>query len=40
MTTLGETLTKEEAQEIVDQADMDKDGQIDYHEFTLMMTNQ
>ena len=40
MTTLGETLTKEEAQEIVDQADIDKDGQIDYHEFTLMMTNQ
>ena len=38
MCTLGETLSEEEAQEIIDQADIDKDGNIDYHEFSIMMS--
>lgn len=38
MTTMGESLTKEEAQEIIDAADIDKDGFVNYQEFVKMMT--
>lgn len=34
---LGEPMTEAEIVEIIDEADVDKDGVIDYHEFYLMM---
>jgi len=39
MTTLGERLTEEEADEMIREADIDGDGYINYHEFVkIMMT--
>ena len=39
MTTLGERLTEEEADEMIREADTDGDGFINYHEFVkIMMT--
>jgi calmodulin len=39
MTTLGERLTEEEADEMIREADTDNDGFINYHEFVkIMMT--
>ena len=35
---LGENLTEEELQEMIDEADIDGDGQINYEEFYSMMT--
>eukprot|EP01084_Bolivina_argentea_P124141 219985_1 len=37
MTNSGETLTDEEVDEIIRQADIDGDGQINYEEFVKMM---
>ena len=34
---LGETMTEKEIVEIIDEADVDNDGVIDYHEFYHMM---
>ena len=34
---LGEKVTDKEIAEIIDEADVDKDGVIDYHEFYDMM---
>ena len=40
MTNLGEKLTDEEVDEMIREADVDGDGQIDYQEFvTMMMSN-
>lgn len=39
LTTVGETVTDEEVNEMVSQADVDGDGQIDYGEFVKMMTD-
>ena len=38
MTTLGEKLTDEEVDELIREADMDCDGQVNYEEFVMMMT--
>ena len=39
MTTLGERLTEDEADEMIREADIDGDGYINYHEFVrIMMT--
>merc|ERR1711971_854427 len=38
MGNLGETLTQEEIQGMIDQADIDEDGCINYEEFYLMMS--
>lgn len=37
MTNLGEKLTIEEAEEMINEADLDGDGQINYEEFVKMM---
>lgn len=37
MTTLGEKLTEEEADEMIKEADMNNDGQINYQEFVKVM---
>ena len=37
MTNLGETLTDEEVDEMIREADMDGDGQVTYEEFVRMM---
>ena len=37
MMNLGEKLTEEEIQAMMQFADIDKDGKIDYHEFVIMM---
>ena len=37
MTTLGEKLTDEEVDEMIREADIDGDGQINYEEFVRMM---
>jgi calmodulin len=37
MQNLGETLTNEEIEDMVKEADLDGDGQIDYNEFVRMM---
>ncbi|CAK8679678.1 unnamed protein product [Clavelina lepadiformis] len=38
MTNLGEKLTDEEVDEIIEEADVDGDGQVNYEEFIRMMT--
>ena len=38
MTTLGEKLTDEEVDEMIQEADIDGDGEINYEEFVKMMT--
>merc|ERR1712110_869804 len=40
MGNLGETLTQEEIQGMIDQADIDGDGVINYEEFYTMMSGQ
>lgn len=40
MTNLGEGLTPEEVEEMVKEADLDNDGQIDYDEFVKMMMSK
>lgn len=40
MTNLGEDLTPEEVEEMVKEADLDNDGQIDYDEFVKMMMSK
>ena len=37
MTNLGENLTPEEVEEMIKEADIDGDGQVDYQEFVKMM---
>ncbi|KAJ1266259.1 hypothetical protein BS78_08G137400 [Paspalum vaginatum] len=37
MISLGEKLTDEEVQQMIREADLDGDGQVDYHEFVRMM---
>ncbi len=39
MLNLGEKLTEEECDELVDEADLDGDGQINYQEFVHMMSS-
>ncbi|EEC16524.1 calmodulin, putative [Ixodes scapularis] len=39
MTTLGEKLTDEEVDEMIREADVDGDGQINYEEFVALMTS-
>ena len=34
---LGEPMTEAEIREVIDEADVDKDGLIDYHEFYHLM---
>ena len=38
MMNLGEKLTDDECDQLVDEADIDGDGQINYEEFSTMMT--
>lgn len=38
MTTMGEKLTDEEVDEMLDEADADGDGEIDISEFTAMIS--
>ena len=40
MTSLGEGLTPEEVEEMIREADLDNDGQIDYDEFVKMMMSK
>merc|ERR1712013_427951 len=40
MTSLGEKLTDDEADEMIREADLNGDGQIDYQEFVKMMTTK
>jgi len=39
MMNLGETLEPEEIQSMIDEADQDGDGQINYEEFYIMMNS-
>lgn len=39
MTTLGEKLSDEEVDEMIREADVDGDGQINYEEFVALMTS-
>ena len=39
MMNLGETLTGDEIQSMIEEADIDGDGQINYEEFYNMMTS-
>jgi hypothetical protein len=40
MTNLGERLTEEEVEEMIREADVDGDGQVNYEEFVNMMVGQ
>ena len=40
MTNLGEKLTDEEVDEMIREADIDGNGQINYEEFVTMMTSE
>ena len=40
MTNLGEKLTEEEVDEMIREADIDGDGQVNYEEFVTMMTSK
>ena len=40
MTNLGENLTDEEVDEMIREADIDGDGQVNYEEFVTMMTSK
>ena len=40
MTNLGEKLTDEEVDEMIREADIDGDGQVNYEEFVTMMTSK
>lgn len=40
MTNLGENLTEDEINEMIQEADRDGDGQINYEEFVLMMVSK
>ena len=40
ITTLGEKLTEEEADELIREADIDGDGTINYHEFVKIMISK
>ena len=40
MTKLGEKLTDEEVDEMIREADIDGDGQVNYEEFVTMMTSK
>jgi calmodulin len=40
MTTLGEKLSDEEVDEMIREADIDGDGQINYEEFVKMMMSK
>ena len=40
MNSLGENLTPEEIEEMIKEADLDNDGQIDYEEFVKMMMSK
>lgn len=39
MMSLGEKLTDEEADQMIKEADLDGDGNVNYQEFVLMMKN-
>lgn len=39
MTNLGEKLSEEEVDEMIREADVDGDGQVNYEEFVRMMTS-
>jgi calmodulin len=39
MTNLGEKLTEEEVEEMIREADVDGDGQVNYEEFVNMMVS-
>ena len=39
MMNLGEKLTDEEIESLIDDVDIDGDGQINYEEFFIMMTS-
>ncbi|XP_034324178.1 calmodulin-beta-like [Crassostrea angulata] len=40
MTSLGETLSEEEIKDMIQEADMDRDGQVNYTEFVKVMINK
>ena len=40
MANLGEKLTDEEVDEMIREADIDGDGQVNYEEFVAMMTSK
>ena len=40
MTNLGEKLSDEEVDEMIREADIDGDGQVNYEEFVRMMTSK
>ena len=40
MMNLGEKLTDEEVDEMIREADIDGDGQVNYEEFVTMMTSK
>ena len=40
MTSLGEKLTDEELNEMIKEADTNRDGKVDYAEFLAMMTSE